>query len=169
MRKNILALFTVMVSMETFADKELKPFMDFTAYFEGFSSVPYKDAHGHSIGYGHFLNLAKVPNISISKDEALVLLQIDMGKAIRISRKLFLNFDSLPVEVQKICVDLAFNLGENRLRKFKKMIEACNLSDFAKMADELESSKWTKQVGRRSRNHISMLRRISREDKTIAF
>lgn len=165
----LLMIFAVMVSMEVFADKELEPFMDFTAGYEGFSATPYKDAHGYSVGYGHFLKLTKTPNITLTKEEAKVLLQIDISKALGVSKKLFLNFEKLPVDVQKICVDLGFNLGECRLRKFKKMIEACNLSDFEKMADELESSKWAGQVGRRSKNHISTLRRISMESKTVPF
>ncbi|BCV04254.1 MAG: hypothetical protein CM15mV82_240 [uncultured marine virus] len=47
-------------------------------------------------------------------------------------------------------VNMCFNLGGSRLSKFRNMLKACREHDWAKMAVEMEDSRWFKQVGRRS-------------------
>ena len=60
------------------------------------------------------------------------------------------DFEKLPEVIQRVLVNMCFNLGGSRLSKFRNMLKACREHDWAKMAVEMEDSRWFKQVGRRS-------------------
>ena len=60
-------------------------------------------------------------------------------------------FDALPENIQHVLVNMCFNLGANRLGKFRNMLYAVSTSDWKEMANQMEDSRWFKQVGRRSR------------------
>ena len=60
------------------------------------------------------------------------------------------EFYNLPSDIQRVLVNMCFNLGGTRLSKFKNMLKACREHDWKKMAVEMEDSKWFTQVGRRS-------------------
>ena len=62
-----------------------------------------------------------------------------------------IDFDSLPENAQLTLVDMCFNLGANRLGKFRNMLYACSVSDWNEMARQMEDSRWYGQVGRRSK------------------
>lgn len=59
-------------------------------------------------------------------------------------------FYNLPENIQHVLVNMCFNLGSNRLSKFKNMLDACRKHEWERMAAEMEDSRWFKQVGRRS-------------------
>lgn len=63
-----------------------------------------------------------------------------------------------PPVVQKVLIDMAFNLGLTKLNKFKKMREALLEGDYNKAADEMIDSKWYNQVGNRSKTLVDMMR-----------
>ena len=60
-------------------------------------------------------------------------------------------FYNLPENIQHVLVNMCFNLGANRLSKFKNMLLACREHNWEQMAAEMENSRWYSQVGRRSR------------------
>ena len=60
------------------------------------------------------------------------------------------DFEKLPEVIQRVLVNMCFNLGGSRLSKFRNMLKACRKHDWAKMAVEMEDCRWFKQVGRRS-------------------
>ena len=142
----------------------------FTKTWEGFSPTPYKDAEGRSIGYGFFLNRADASirlkavgvtgEMRVTKDQAQALLAGDIQRSIEDCKKMFPSFDSLPRNVRLVLVDLNYNLGSTRFRKFKKFRAAVNRRDWDASAAELVSSLWFEQVGKRSRNHVAMLRSL---------
>jgi len=51
---------------------------------------------------------------------------------------------------QRVMANMAFNLGINRLLKFKKFLSALEEKDFEKAAVEMMDSKWATQVGPRA-------------------
>ena len=59
-------------------------------------------------------------------------------------------FDALPESIQHVLVNMCFNLGANRLGKFRNMLYAVSTSDWKEMANQMEDSRWFGQVGRRS-------------------
>tara|TARA_R100000353_G_scaffold38311_3_gene30364 strand:- start:7106 stop:7633 length:528 start_codon:yes stop_codon:yes gene_type:complete len=67
-----------------------------------------------------------------------------------------------PPVVQKVLIDMAFNLGLTKLNKFEKMREALLEGDYNKAADEMIDSKWYNQVGNRSKTLVKMMRSAAR-------
>ena len=49
-----------------------------------------------------------------------------------------------------VLMDMAFNMGVPRLKKFKKMWAAIHKEDYETASKEMLDSRWSKQVGRRS-------------------
>tara|TARA_R110000822_G_scaffold199819_2_gene337485 strand:+ start:2283 stop:2756 length:474 start_codon:yes stop_codon:yes gene_type:complete len=62
---------------------------------------------------------------------------------------------------QRVLANMAFNLGINRLLKFKKFLKALQENDFEKAAEEMIDSRWAKQVGPRA---IRLKQRVLKED-----
>ena len=58
--------------------------------------------------------------------------------------------NNLPDDIQRVLVNMAFNLGGTRLSKFRNMLQACREHDWNRMAAEMQDSRWFHQVGRRS-------------------
>jgi lysozyme len=59
---------------------------------------------------------------------------------------------------------MCFQLGRPRLSKFKNMIAAVEDLDWARMADEMENSRWFKQTTNRAQRLITRVdRQIGRE------
>tara|TARA_R100001082_G_scaffold82312_1_gene49162 strand:+ start:88 stop:552 length:465 start_codon:yes stop_codon:yes gene_type:complete len=61
------------------------------------------------------------------------------------------EFYNLPSDIQRVLVNMCFNLGGTRLSKFKNMLKACRANDWNEMAKQMEDSRWYGQVGRRSK------------------
>ena len=61
------------------------------------------------------------------------------------------DFKNLPEAIQRVIVNMCFNLGGTRLSKFKNMLAACRKHDWNEMARQMEDSRWFGQVGRRSK------------------
>ena len=70
------------------------------------------------------------------------------------------EFDGLPEPVQHALVNLSFNLGYNRLRKFRNFRAAIARGDYQTAADELVDSKWYTQVGRRGPELADVFRSV---------
>jgi len=60
------------------------------------------------------------------------------------------DFQNLPEPIQRVLVNMCFNLGGTRFSKFKNMLRACKEHNWEQMAAEMENSRWYSQVGRRS-------------------
>ena len=61
------------------------------------------------------------------------------------------DFENLPEPIQRVLVNMCFNLGGTRLSKFKNMLAACRSHDWKEMAQQMQESRWYWQVGRRSK------------------
>ena len=67
-----------------------------------------------------------------------------------------------PPVVQKVLLDMAFNLGLTRLNGFVEMRKALIKGDYNKAAKEMIDSKWYNQVGNRSKRLVDMMRSAAR-------
>lgn len=120
---------------------------------EGFRSKPYKDTVGKlTIGYGRNLD-----DNGISKEEAEFLLKQDI-KTARDELHNFYWYEKLTINRQRALINMMFNLGLPKFRKFKKMIAAFEKRDYPIAADEALDSKWAKQVGGRSERVADLIR-----------
>ena len=52
---------------------------------------------------------------------------------------------------------MCFNLGPNRLSKFRNMLYASSVGDWEEMSRQKEDSRWYGQVGRRSKELQQMV------------
>jgi len=86
----------------------------------------------------------------VSMEQVLEWFKEDCDTAVKDCCAIFLNFASLPDQVKRVLVNMAFNIGRPRLSKFKNMITAVNEGNWVKAADEMVDSRWYNQVGNRS-------------------
>ena len=136
-------------------DKEFhKKLADQLIKHEGLRLKPYHCPAGKlTIGIGRNLE-----DKGITEKEAVMLFENDIQECIQDLGTLFQKFDQLPESVQRVLVDMRFNLGPNRFRHFKKMIAAVKNQDFIQAAAEMKDSRWYSQVGQRSRTLVKMMR-----------
>jgi len=87
---------------------------------------------------------------SVPMEAVLEWFDVDYKEAVTDCCAIFLNFASLPDQVKRVLVNMAFNLGRHRLSKFKNMVKAVNEGNWTKAADEMVDSRWYNQVGNRS-------------------
>lgn len=126
--------------------------LDLTKH-EGCKTEVYLCSEGiPTAGIGHALYADEEMPVGTDVDMEQVLewFKEDVDEAVADCCALFLNFASLPDQVQRVLVNMAFNLGRNRLGKFKNMITAVNEGNWQKAADEMVDSRWYNQVGNRS-------------------
>lgn len=98
-----------------------------------------------TIGVGRNLD-----DVGITEDEAMYLLNNDIK---RVEDELEARFShvSLLSENRKIVLmNMTFNLGINRLLKFKNFFAALEAQDYQQAAEEMLDSLWAKQVGNRA-------------------
>lgn len=108
-----------------------------------------------TIGYGRNLDAN-----GISEAEADMLLSNDITRAIRELTALFQEqgFASFSEMRQIALIDMVFNLGISRFKRFNKMIAAIKAGDWAFAAKEALESKWAMQVGARAVEDAKMLK-----------
>lgn len=113
---------------------------------EGLSLLPYECPTGYlTIGYGRNLDAN-----GISQAEADFLLGADLHKAIKDCEAVIVEFDKLSEMRQAVLIDMMFNLGRTKFRKFKRMIKAIEYNNFDKASYEMLDSDWAVQVGDRA-------------------
>jgi lysozyme len=112
---------------------------------EGFRGYPYKCSAGKlTIGYGR--NLDSKP---LTIDEAEYLLKNDLNDVLKQAVKLPYYSVLSPVR-QSAVINMIFNLGITKYKKFIKMNDALNKGDYELSAIEMLDSEWAKQVGKRA-------------------
>ena len=113
---------------------------------EGIRLKPYKCTEGKlTIGYGRNLE-----DVGISQAEADQMLMNDILKIEeQIIRKIPV-FHELSLNRQNVLINMGFNLGVNGLLRFKKMIAALEDGNFVIAADEMDDSRWSRQVSSRA-------------------
>jgi len=113
------------------------------------------DANEQIYNIGLNYNDVRSGLVSLTKEQIYQLLDKDIDTAILTANTLFKNYKSLSIERQIILVDMAFNLGQTRLSKFVKFIDAINTGNWVRATSEMKNSLWAKQVGRRAVSNIN--------------
>ena len=121
---------------------------------EGLRLKPYKCTAGKtSIGYGRNLH-----DVGISQKVADIMLEEDVQVAEKACRRIFPDlYDSWGENRQLGWVNLAFNLGYNRLMQFRNTLRAARIEDWDEVEKGLRASLWFKQVGKRAERVIAMV------------
>jgi len=111
---------------------------------EGLELQPYQDSLGvFTIGVGH--NLER----GISYEAAMFILKEDLAE-VEEQAKQFDWFSELNQVRQMVIINMIFNLGITRFKRFKKTIKAIKEKEYKRAAMEMLDSKWSEQVGQRA-------------------
>jgi len=128
---------------------------------EGYRRMPYRDTKQVlTCGYGYNLEantfnlskeeLAAIHATGMEKDTALRLLRklVDISEAELI--KAFSWFPSVDRIRKDTLINMHYNLGIVKLKKFKKTLTFIANEDYAAAGVEMLNSDWAKQVGNRA-------------------
>lgn len=113
---------------------------------EGFKLKLYSCTAGKlTIGVGH-----NIEDLGLDEPVVDLQLKIDIDRAAIDARKFLPSLDKLSEPRQRAIVNMAFNLGLNRLSGFKQFKAAIEAGDWEKAKTEMLNSKWARQVGERA-------------------
>lgn len=130
---------------------------------EGVVLEVYLDSEGlKTIGIGHLVTKSDPEwtwptGTEISEERAFTAFGDDLQSAIEDTEATIDDLYSHPDNVVRVLVNMMFNLGKTRFRKFKKMLHAIRECDYATAAEEMVDSKWYHQVGRRSKELVRLM------------
>lgn len=130
---------------------------------EGYVGHIYLDHLGFkTFGVGHLVTKDDMEytwpvDTPVSTERIEQVFNQDLDNAIEDTEKLFKDLYSHPENVQRVLVNMMFNLGYNRLSNFKKMRKAIKDKDYSEAAAQMVDSKWYKQVGRRSKELVRLM------------
>jgi lysozyme len=127
---------------------------------EGCKASPYRDSLGFwTIGVGHFIGKT-LEALALSEGAIDELLSDDLRVAWGTVEKIF-GREAVAgwAPARKLALlNLSFNLGEERLRKFARTIEAVKSGRWEDAAAHLADSLWAKQVKSRATRVIHMVK-----------
>jgi lysozyme len=113
---------------------------------EGLRLKPYTDTVGKlTIGVGRNLT-----DRGITQTEALYLLNNDMDVADLDCRALLPWWDPIDPVRQGVLVNMCFNLGADRFKKFVNTLALVQAHDYERASIQMLQSLWAEQVGDRA-------------------
>jgi lysozyme len=113
-------------------------------------------ANKTTIGVGS--NIDKNGGIGLSNDEIDYLLANDVRRVNAELTQAFDWYDGLDSPRTTAMIDMCFNMGLPRLKKFKKSLAAMSDGDYDLAATEFLDSRWAKQVGKRAITVTNIIR-----------
>ncbi len=124
---------------------------------EGLRFTPYRDTLGYlTVGVGHLIVRGE-RFTTITRDQAMALLDSDIAIAERRLTNIFPSWRSLDEVRQRAMLNLTFNLGY-KLADFKRFLHAAKSDTWEKAADCLVQSRWYKQVKLRGPRIVHAIR-----------
>jgi len=119
---------------------------------EGYRDHVYIDSVGiPTCGYGHAL----IEGSYVPHHIALQFFYQDFRNAISDYNLFTFELDSVR---RAVVLNMLFNLGIHRFKKFKKLINALYARDWTLASVEMLDSKWAKQVGKRATELSKMMK-----------
>ena len=134
---------------------------------EGFRNKPYLDSLGNlTIGYGHLIikKEQKIFQAKFSKKFLSNLFDNDFRKALKDYKKNF-NYKKHSKEIKEVLIEMIFQLGIKKQKKFVKMNKHMQNNDMFLVALEMKNSLWYKQTPKRVDGLISLLLKKEYEKK----
>ena len=124
---------------------------------EGVKYYVYKHHLGYeTIGVGRCLKQGV--GLGLTHDEVDYLLMNDINRCLEELDAAFPWFKDLTEIRREAMINLCFNLGLTRLRKFEKALAAMSIHNYEEAANEFLDSRWAKQVGNRAKEVTEMIR-----------
>ena len=121
---------------------------------EGVRAFPYIDTVGKiTIGVGHNLTDNGITNAVIN-----TILAEDINIAKSELDKIYPDWCDLSDNRKMVVVSMMFNMGSPRYLTFKRFWKALKAGQYDLAAEEMEDSKWRRQVGNRALELSKMMR-----------
>ena len=113
------------------------------ARLEGFSEVPYRDAQGFSVGFGHFILPSDTFTYPLSREEGYRLLNDDADIAANFVR----GYVTVPLTDNQFSalVSLTYNIGGGAFAR-STLLKKLNAGDYAGAAGQFQV--WRKSEGK---------------------
>jgi lysozyme len=139
----LAAIYTQKDAVIVQAKKLVNSSLKLIADFESFSAMPYPDAGGESVGFGHFILPTDNFTFPMSKNDAYALLDIDATTAARAIK----NFVVVPLTQNQYdaLVSLTYNIGVGAFKE-STLLKKLNAGDYAGAAAQF--SVWRKSQGK---------------------
>lgn len=150
--KKLIVLLLLMASPCLAVDNYIKN-------HEGFSLETYYVKGIPHIGYGHNCYIRPTPE-KITKAEAERLFKTDIEVATENAMRLFKTYHLQPKPVRKVLVDMTYNMGYTKFKKWVKFRRAINNKQYCVAVSILKRSKWRRQVGKRGVNNIKVMEKM---------
>ena len=116
----------------------------------------YKCSAGHwTIGIGR--NVDVNGGLGLSEKEVDFLLEQDIERVIKELSTEYVWFNHLDDVRKDAMIDISFNLGQTKLRKFVKALEAMEMALYGTAAQEFLDSDWSRTVKGRSVELAAMI------------
>jgi len=126
---------------------------------EGIRYKPYLCPAGKlTIGVGR-----NIEDNGLTKDEIMYLLKNDIERCEKELKKIFTDFDNLPENVKIVLIDMIFNLGETRFKKFEELIKAVKKRNWDRTIIEIKNSKRCRQLKKRCRDNVLLIEHLGEE------
>lgn len=131
---------------------------------EGAVFKVYADSEGLlTFGIGHLITkddeeYGMPLGTPVDEDRVMECFEADVDDAIEDCLNVFHAFDTYPHDVQRVLINMMFNLGRTRFMKFKRMIAAVEEQDWKLAASEMRDSKWYRQVKGRAKELEELMR-----------
>ena len=97
----------------------------------------------------------------IGEERVNELFAKDLETTIDECKKLYYDFDVLPVKAQHIIANMMFNMGRPRLSRFHKMKRAVDNREWEEAATQMLDSRWANQGPNRANRLIQEMKSIS--------
>ena len=97
----------------------------------------------------------------IGEERVNELFAKDLETTIDECKKLYYDFDVLPVKAQHIIANMMFNMGRPRLSRFHKMKRAVDNREWQEAATQMLDSRWANQVPNRANRLIQEMKSIN--------
>lgn len=123
-----------------------KQLMDQIKRHEGVRYKVYScPANKLTVGVGRNLE-----DLGLSQAEVDFLLDNDINRCIKELESAFPFYKDLDEARRGVLINMCFNIGISRLRRFKKTMAYIEQGDYDKASVEMLDSLWAKQVGKRA-------------------
>ena len=123
---------------------------------EGIRLKAYKCTAGKiTIGVGR--NIDPSGGKGITPKEADILLSNDIDECIEDLKKIFPEFASLPDNMERVLVNMRFNLGPEKFRQFGRLIAGVERKEPEIVIKSMKESLWYKQVGERAARLVRLI------------
>jgi GH24 family phage-related lysozyme (muramidase) len=116
-----------------------------------------KEEDGRPWTVGAGFTKGVTPSSRMSKSQSDRRLEAEMVEHIKILDKLTPNWPSMPLFVQTVLINLAYNLGMRNLSKFAPTLALFRAGKWTEAAQRLQKTAWYKQTGIRGRELVQRL------------